>query len=110
MSEPSVSHTDRQYEITVDGVRAGLAAYLDIGDTGDTGGQRVFHHTEIDKTFGGRGLGTVLIAAALADTRAAGKRIVPTCSFVEAYVAEHPEYADVVDPVTPQVQAALENL
>ncbi|MEO8814250.1 MAG: GNAT family N-acetyltransferase [Mycobacterium sp.] len=109
MTEPIVTDVPEreQYEIVVDGVRAGLAAYLDIGDGG---GQRVFHHTEIDKTFGGRGLGSTLIAAALDDTRSAGKRIVPTCSFVEAYVAKHPEYADVVDPVTPQVRAALENL
>lgn len=89
MSEPTVTDVPEQhrYEISVDGVRAGLAAYRDIGD------QRDFHHTEIDKAFGGQGLATKLIAAALADTRSAGKRIVPTCSFVEAYVEKHPEYA-----------------
>lgn len=94
MSEPSVTDVPERnrYEITVDGVPAGFAAYTDNGI------QRVFHHTEVDKAFGGRGLGTTLIAAALADTHAAGKRIVPTCSFVEAYVGSHPEYADAVDP------------
>lgn len=89
MSEPTVTDVPEQqrYEISVDGVRAGLADYRDSGD------QRDFHHTEIDKAFGGQGLATKLIAAALADTRAAGKRIVPSCSFVAAYVAKHPEYA-----------------
>lgn len=92
MSEPTITHTDQQYEISVDGTRAGVAAYVDRGD------QRVFHHTEIGSEFGGRGLATKLIAAALEDTRAAGKRIVPTCSFVAAYVDKHDEYRDLVDP------------
>lgn len=95
MSEPSITHANQQYEISVDGVRAGLAAYVDRGD------QRVFHHTEVSSDFGGRGLATKLIAAALADTRAAGKRIVPTCSFVAAYLekeGKHGNYADLVDP------------
>lgn len=93
---------EQRYEISVDGAPAGRAAYL------DTGAQRIFHHTEIAKEFGGRGLGGKLIAAALADTRCAGKRIVPMCSFVDAYVAKHAEYADIADPVTPQAVAAVE--
>lgn len=90
MSEPIVTDVPEQhrYEIKVDGVRAGLASYTDIGD------QRDFHHTEIDKAFGGQGLGSKLIAAALADTRGAGKGIVASCSFVVDYVAKHPEYAE----------------
>jgi predicted GNAT family acetyltransferase len=89
MSEPTITNVPEQhrYEISVDGKQAGLAAYRDSGD------QRDFHHTEIDKAFGGQGLATKLIAFALADTKAAGKQIVPSCSFVEAYVAKHPEYA-----------------
>lgn len=88
MSEPTVTNVAAQdrYEITVDGTPAGFAAYTDEGD------RRIFHHTEIDPAFGGRGLGGKLVGAALADTAAAGKQIVPTCSFVVAYVAKHPEY------------------
>ena len=92
MSEPTVTHDNGQYRITVDGVQAGFADYIEKGD------QRIFHHTVIDKAFGGRGLASTLIGAALDDTRAAGKRVVPTCSFVEAYITKHPEYADLVDP------------
>ncbi|PQM51629.1 GNAT family N-acetyltransferase [Mycolicibacter virginiensis] len=92
MSEPTVTHDNGQYKITVDGEQAGFADYIERGD------QRVFHHTVIDKAFGGRGLASTLIGAALADTRAAGKRVVPTCSFVEAYITKHPEFADLVDP------------
>ncbi|WP_024441946.1 MULTISPECIES: GNAT family N-acetyltransferase [unclassified Mycobacterium] len=92
MSEPTVTHDNGQYKITVDGEQAGFADYIERGD------QRIFHHTVIDKAFGGRGLASTLIGAALTDTRAAGKRVVPTCSFVEAYITKHPEFADLVDP------------
>ncbi|MEO6794797.1 MAG: GNAT family N-acetyltransferase [Mycobacterium sp.] len=101
MSEPTVTHDERQYQITVDGENAGFADYVDAGD------QRIFHHTVIDKAFGGRGLAGTLIAAALDDTRAAGKRIVPVCSFVEGYITKHPEYADLADPVTEQARAMV---
>ncbi|MEZ0362265.1 GNAT family N-acetyltransferase [Mycobacterium sp. pUA109] len=101
MTEPSVTNTANQYEINVDGVRAGLAAYV------DSGGQRIFYHTEIGDEFGGRGLGNTLVAAALDDTRAAGKRIVALCPFVAAYVDKHEDYDDILDPITPQAHAAV---
>lgn len=96
MSEPAVTHDNGQYKITVDGEQAGFADYIERGD------QRIFHHTVIDKAFGGRGLAGILVGKALADTRAAGKRVVPTCSFVEAYITKHPEFADLVDPAGEQ--------
>jgi len=74
MVEPTVTNaTDRKpkrYEISVDGVQAGLAAYV------DTATQRIFYHTETSDDFAGQGLASKLVAAALADTRASGKRIV----------------------------------
>jgi len=90
-----------QYELTVDGEQAGLAAYI------DRDGQRIFHHTEIGENFGGRGLGSTLIGKALADTRSAGLRIVAVCPFVAKYLEKHHEVADVVDPVTEEVRAAV---
>jgi predicted GNAT family acetyltransferase len=90
-----------RYEITVDGERAGLTVYLDQRD------QRIFFHTEIEERFAGRGLGSRLIADALADTRAVGLRIVPVCPFVARYVEKHHEVDDIVDPVTPAALAAV---
>lgn len=90
-----------RYEITVDGALAGFTLFLDRGE------QRIFPHTELDERFSGRGLSGVLIREALADTRAAGRRVVPVCPLVKRYIIKHPEVQDLADPVTPEVLAAL---
>lgn len=91
-----------QYEITVDGEHAGLEVYVDHGD------QRVFVHTEIDDKFGGRGLAGLLVTAALTDAKDSGKRIVAVCPYVAKYVQSHHDFDDVLDPVTPELLAAIE--
>lgn len=81
-----------RYEIVEDGVVAGFAEYMEV-----RGERIVFTHTEIDPAFGGRGLGTVLIGAALEDARDRGQQIVPICPFVAKYVHEHPEFVPFLD-------------
>lgn len=87
----------RRYELTVDGQVAGFAAYA------DRDGQRVFYHTEIEKPFEGHGLSSVLVSAALRDTREGGKRVVGVCPLVARYLTRHPEFSDVADPATRDV-------
>ena len=48
-----------------------------------------------------------LVKAALADVRAAGRRAVPVCPFVSAYLKRHPEEADIVDRATPAILSSL---
>jgi predicted GNAT family acetyltransferase len=81
-----------RYEITVDGELAGFAQYEPHGSL------RTFTHTEIDDHFAGRGLATELIAAALDDVRRQDGRIVAVCPFVRAFLDEHREYGDLVEP------------
>ncbi len=80
-----------RYTIAVEGKDVGKAEFT------QRGGQRVFIHTEVDKSYEGRGLATILIAQALQETRDAGLRIVPRCPMVAAYVSKHDEYQDIVD-------------
>lgn len=56
----------------------------------------VFTHTGVPGALEGRGVGSALARAGLEWARTAGKRVVPLCPFVAAYVARHPEYADLV--------------
>lgn len=91
----TVTAEEGRYTISVEGTPVGLADYYDRGD------QRVFHHTEIDPAYGGRGLATILVEEALNATRDEGKRIVPVCSMVVTVLKKHPEFADITDRVTP---------
>ena len=77
-----------RYEITVDGDVAGFA------DFQNDGGVRIMPHTVIDPAYGGLGLGGTLVRFALDDTRAAGFKVAPHCSFVDAFMTKNPEYAD----------------
>ncbi|MGP3705886.1 GNAT family N-acetyltransferase [Gordonia paraffinivorans] len=105
----------RRYEITVsepgttaDGAAtlAGFAEYRDR-DRDGAPTERVFFHTEVDETFGGRGLATILVREALDDARARGLAIIGVCPLVKAFLGKHPEYADSSRPVTPDVLAWL---
>ncbi|OBA60792.1 acetyltransferase [Mycobacterium sp. 1100029.7] len=93
-AEVTVTEGQHTYTIAVEGKTVGHADYVDRGD------QRVFHHTVVDPEYGGRGLATILVEEALNSTREAGKRIVPQCSMVVTVLKKHPEFDELVDPVT----------
>jgi predicted GNAT family acetyltransferase len=77
-----------RFEIRVDGKPAGQAVYeLRPGTI-------VFLHTEIDDAYGGRGLGGILVKAALDSARERTLHVVATCPFVRSWIQKHPDYAD----------------
>lgn len=61
--------------------------------------QVVLTHTVIREQFSGRGYAGHLVKAVLDDIRTSGKKVVPVCSYVQAYGERHPEYADMMLPV-----------
>ncbi|MGW0160337.1 GNAT family N-acetyltransferase [Mycobacterium sp. NPDC003323] len=79
-----VTPGENRFTIALDGRQVGLI------DFHDRDGVRVFTHTEIDPEFGGRGLGTQLVAETVAATRAAGLQIQSYCSMVTQYLAKNP--------------------
>lgn len=82
--------TRSRFEILLDGRPAGLAAYR------LRPGTIVFLHTEISDEHEGKGLGGVLVRAALDSARARGLRVVPSCPFVRSWIERHPDYGDLV--------------
>jgi hypothetical protein len=79
-----------RYELRVDEKLVGVADYYQSGT------RLVFPHTEIDPAYRGQGLGAVLVQAALDAARAHGHSVVPQCWYVAEFVAEHPEYEDLI--------------
>ncbi|CAL8979398.1 putative protein YjdJ [Cellulomonas sp. T2.31MG-18] len=65
------------------------------------GGLVTFTHTEVDPQAEGTGVGSALARRALDDARASGRRVVPACPFVKAWIDRHREYADLVQPSGP---------
>jgi predicted GNAT family acetyltransferase len=69
-------------------------AYLSYEEDGE--GTLDLQHTVVPEPARGRGVGESLVRAALDHAREQGVRIVPSCPFVAAYLAEHPEERELV--------------
>ncbi len=100
----TMSARKNAFSIAVDKRTVGRAAFVEHDD------QRIFHHTEVDGAYEGRGLAGILVGAALERTRTDGKRIVAVCPMVAAYLDKHHELDDAVDPVTDGTEQILERL
>jgi uncharacterized protein len=61
-----------------------------------TGSIVVMPHTVTTPALRGRGLAAQVVRFALDDIRSSGRKVVPRCWFVARFIAEHPEYADLV--------------
>jgi len=101
-AETTVSAEKDRFTIAVDGKEVGLADFVDHD------GQRIFHHTEVDKAYEGRGLASIMVGEALAATRDAGLRIVAVCTMVAKYVEKHHEFDDVLDAATADTEHYLQ--
>lgn len=78
-----------RYEAMVDG-------YLSICEYELAEGRMVFTHTIVPPELRGRGVAERLVRAGLADARAAGRRVVPACSYVARFIERHKEYQDLL--------------
>ncbi|SPF67240.1 Yjdj-type Gcn5-related N-acetyltransferase (GNAT) domain profile [Propionibacterium ruminifibrarum] len=79
-----------RYEVLVDDAVAGFLEYSVDGEV------VTMPHTVVDPAFSGRGLAGMLARRALDDAAAAGRTVVPTCSFVARWITKHPEYERLV--------------
>jgi uncharacterized protein len=57
-------------------------------------GRLILFHTEVDPSVEGRGVGSRLASGVLEDIRSRGLKVTIKCPFIAAYVARHPQYAD----------------
>lgn len=80
----------QQYEIRADGEPAGVIKYH-LRD-----GVIAFLHTETDPRFRGHGVASRLVRSSLESARERHLAVLPYCPYVQRWMAEHPEYADLV--------------
>lgn len=80
----------RRFELELDGQVAGFIDYREAG------GRLQLVHTEVAAGHEGRGLAGQLARFALEEAQRAGQQVVPSCSYVAAYIERHPEFGALV--------------
>ncbi|MFD0916748.1 GNAT family N-acetyltransferase [Pseudahrensia aquimaris] len=81
-----------RYFITTDN---GDVAEMTFSKAGDS--MIIIDHTSVPDSLRGGGYGQALVARAVEDMRAAGKKILPLCPFAATQFRRHPEHADVLN-------------
>jgi uncharacterized protein len=74
----------RRFEIQADGHTAGLSYRID-------GDRILLLHTWVPAAVEGRGIGSALVRAAVANAREKGLTVVPVCGFVRHWLDMHPD-------------------
>nr|WP_277602172.1 GNAT family N-acetyltransferase [Georgenia faecalis] len=90
--DPQISDNTEagRFEASVDGDVVGQLTYRRNPDV------LVLTHTVVEPAAEGKGVGSALARAALDAARSEGLPVMPVCTFVEAWIERHPDYADLV--------------
>lgn len=84
MSEVIDNVAEERFELTEDGHLAELVYHVH-------GDRLTLIHTEVPDELGGRGLGGVLVRAALERARRDQLTVVPRCEFARGWLEKHPD-------------------
>ncbi|WP_229052406.1 GNAT family N-acetyltransferase [Aeromicrobium sp. Leaf350] len=93
MSDVQVVHDParKRYTATIDGETAGFAEYIQTDEL------IVFTHTEVDRRFEGKGVGSAIVRVSLDEVLAAGQhKVMPLCPFYKGWIGRHREYVPMV--------------
>lgn len=83
------NEAESRFEALVDG-------HLSVADYEHRDGALVMTHTFVPPELRGRGVAEKLVRAALAHAGREGLRVVPACSYVEAFIRRNPEFQPLV--------------
>lgn len=90
-----VDNADRsRFELRIRGELAGLLGYVEPDQPG--GSEMEFLHAIISEEFERRGFAAVMVREALELARGYGWKVRPICTYVQWFLAGHPDFDDVV--------------
>lgn len=93
--EDDVDHN--RFDLFVDDELVGILGYrFGGGDDGGVGPVVALMHTVVKEEYGDRGWAGVLVRASLNTARDRQWRIVPICTYVRRYLAQHEEFLDLI--------------
>jgi len=75
---------------------ADVGGQLSVADYQLRGTEMVMTHTYVPPELRGQGIAEKLVRAALEHARSERLRVVPACSYVDAYIRRHPEFRPLV--------------
>lgn len=86
---PVIRHDVGRHRFVVD--MEGHEGFVEYERDGDV---LVITHTIVPPELGGRGVAGHLVETALQHAREEGLKVLPQCSYADAWMRRHPEYAD----------------
>ena len=92
----------KRFEVELDGQIA-VMDYIMAGSSS------VFSHTEVPEAFEGKGIASKMARTALAYAKEEGKKVLPVCPYVAAFIGRHPEYRSQVFGVEKHIDDSAGN-
>ncbi|MBY6349411.1 GNAT family N-acetyltransferase [Rhodococcoides corynebacterioides] len=92
-------HQNR-FELRLNGDLVGIVGYYPVDAPGRSRRAPVvsFLHAVITEDFGHRGLAGIMVRSSLDAARGYGWKVKPVCTYVQRFVAENPQYRDLMAP------------
>jgi predicted GNAT family acetyltransferase len=98
-ADVSINKDQNRFELRLNGALVGIVGYFPVDSVG-RGARRQpvvsFMHAVITEDFGHRGLAAIMVRNSLDAARGYGWKVKPVCTYVQRFVAENPEYRDMV--------------
>lgn len=99
-AEVAINTSQNRFELRLNGDLVGIMGFYQEERAGRPVPRPApvmsYMHTVITEDFGHRGLASVLVQGALDYARRVGWKVRPVCTYVQRFVAERPEYRDLV--------------